>query len=382
MRGSAGAHDQPFDLVLLRHRDELVDDPAHEVLAHRRGQRVVERRASPSCRAARRGRRRAHRRPAPAPGRAIGDGCAVPRWMVSATARRDVAQPGDTCGRRARRNRGQSSSGGNISCFHARPSSYCVPGAISNGPMSSVTSTPVRLNASDVSRRSLYVSAGEGKSRCHGWYFAPWNGTSKPISTISYSRAEHRLAHRGHPRMRHEVDEAGDLLRVDLHVPAPRPATDGAAGPLNRLPERGHHVLAQALGPRARERARQRGHTGVVERADVVIHSQRHGPRIASAIAQASATVSLAVRRAARRDGFMAGWPSSSVEPRLTTALGLRRATAQVQRVRQRSRMAVAVAGRRARLLLRRAPGGLTASGGVRARRRPAPARASRSPST
>src|SRR5215212_1609303 len=53
--------------------------------------------------------------------------------------------------------------------------------------MSSLTSTPVRLKASDVIFRSRQVSSGDGKSRCQGWFFAPWNGTSKPISTISYS---------------------------------------------------------------------------------------------------------------------------------------------------------------------------------------------------
>ena len=54
-----------------------------------------------------------------------------------------------------------------------------------NGPMSSVVSTVVTLNASEVSRPCSYVSGGDGKSRCHGWSFAPANGMSKPISTIS-----------------------------------------------------------------------------------------------------------------------------------------------------------------------------------------------------
>jgi hypothetical protein len=49
--------------------------------------------------------------------------------------------------------------------------------------MSDATSTPVRLKASDVIRRSRQVSVGEGKSRCHGWFIAPWKGVSKPIST-------------------------------------------------------------------------------------------------------------------------------------------------------------------------------------------------------
>jgi hypothetical protein len=77
-----------------------------------------------------------------------------------------------------------SDRGGNIPWSHSWPGSHCVPGAIWKGPMSGVVSTVVRLKASDVSRRSRWVAAGERKSRCHGWSTAPGNGTSKPTSTI------------------------------------------------------------------------------------------------------------------------------------------------------------------------------------------------------
>ena len=69
---------------------------------------------------------------------------------------------------------------------------------------------------------------------------------------------EHGRAHRRHPRMRAEVDEAAERLRMDFHIPAARPPADCAARPLDRLPERGHHVLAHPLNPVARESALQR----------------------------------------------------------------------------------------------------------------------------
>jgi len=51
--------------------------------------------------------------------------------------------------------------------------------------MSSAVSTVVTLMASEVSRRSVRVVLGIGKSRCQGWSTAPANGMSKPSSTIS-----------------------------------------------------------------------------------------------------------------------------------------------------------------------------------------------------
>ena len=71
-------------------------------------------------------------------------------------------------------------------CPNSGLSSNWVPGAISNGPMSSVVSTPVRLKASESSRRSERVTSGIGKSRCQGWLTAPANGMSKSSSTILY----------------------------------------------------------------------------------------------------------------------------------------------------------------------------------------------------
>jgi hypothetical protein len=70
--------------------------------------------------------------------------------------------------------------------------------------------------------------------------------------------AEHVPAHRRDPRVRAEVSEAAEGLRMDFHVPAERATANSAAWALDRLPERRHHVLAHALGPVAGERALQR----------------------------------------------------------------------------------------------------------------------------
>ena len=102
----------------------------------------------------------------------VRDGFAVPRCTVMAD-RHDMSP---ICGnfRTARSsNRGQSCCEGNISLFQERPSSHCVPGATSNNPMPSVTSTPVRLKASEVMRCSMYDSGGDGKSLCQGCSLAP-----------------------------------------------------------------------------------------------------------------------------------------------------------------------------------------------------------------
>ena len=126
--------------------------------------------------------------------------------------------------------------------------------------MSGVTSTPVRLKASEVMRRSRQVSEGEGKSRCQGWFIAPWNGVSKPISTISYfgpSVASHIATTQGWVT---KIDKAAKILRMDFDIPSPRAAPDRAARPLDRLPEGGHHVLAHGLGRFAREGALETDH--------------------------------------------------------------------------------------------------------------------------
>src|ERR1700761_5955068 len=68
---------------------------------------------------------------------------------------------------------------------------------------------------------------------------------------------EHGPAHRCDPRVRAEVSEAGEGLRMDLHVPAARTPADGAARPLKRPPERRHHVVAHTLDPISGESALQ-----------------------------------------------------------------------------------------------------------------------------
>jgi len=115
-------------------------------------------------------------------GRNLSERLAVPRWSV----RDDRAEMSPIFGIFAAR----AHSARRGIWEHAVPnslrSSHCVPGAISNGPMSSYTSTVVTLNARELKRRPISVS-GEAKSRCHGWLTAPGPGTSEPISTILYS---------------------------------------------------------------------------------------------------------------------------------------------------------------------------------------------------
>src|SRR4051812_3410394 len=66
------------------------------------------------------------------------------------------------------------------------------------------------------------------------------------------TRPEHGFAHCAHPRMRGEVSESAERLRMRFHVPAARSAADRAAGTLNGLPEGGHHFVAQLVYPFAR----------------------------------------------------------------------------------------------------------------------------------
>ena len=61
--------------------------------------------------------------------------------------------------------------------------------------------------------------------------------------------AEHRLAHGRDPLMAREFREAAEVLRMDLHIPAARPAAHGAPAPLDRFPEGARDVLAHVLGP-------------------------------------------------------------------------------------------------------------------------------------
>ena len=64
---------------------------------------------------------------------------------------------------------------------------------------------------------------------------------------------EHGLTHADQPWMCGQLDESAECLRMCLYIPSPWPAPYGAAGSLNRFPERGHHVLAhRSTSPRER----------------------------------------------------------------------------------------------------------------------------------
>src|SRR4051812_8437969 len=67
-------------------------------------------------------------------------------------------------------------------------------------------------------------------------------------------RTQHRFRDCNDPRMRYQVHEAADLLRMDLDVVALRPASDGPTGTLRCRFERGIDVFSQLLDPFAIER--------------------------------------------------------------------------------------------------------------------------------
>src|SRR3954465_1929234 len=66
--------------------------------------------------------------------------------------------------------------------------------------------------------------------------------------------------------MRSEVGEAGERLRMRLHVPAAGAATNRTARALDGLPERSHHFVAQPLHPCARESGLQAGNAILIKR--------------------------------------------------------------------------------------------------------------------
>src|SRR5437868_6793329 len=86
-----------------------------------------------------------------------------------------------------------------------------------------------------------------------GLALGPLEGRIEPDLHNLVVQAEHPLAHADHPWVAHEVDESADGPRMDLNVPPARAAADRPAGPLDSVPESGHHVLAHHLGPVARK---------------------------------------------------------------------------------------------------------------------------------
>src|SRR4051794_5184949 len=53
--------------------------------------------------------------------------------------------------------------------------------------------------------------------------------------------------------MRDQFAKPADRLRMHLDIPPPRPTPHGSSRPLDRLPERRHHVFAHPLDEFARE---------------------------------------------------------------------------------------------------------------------------------
>ncbi len=130
---SGRAHRQSFDVVLLGHAAEACRPPGRRGDPARRTAGRRNSPGSPSDREACRGLLPAHRRRAPSPDGRQAKHASVPRWIVSAD--RQEMSPAAGYLRTARAaNAGHRSSGGNISCFQARPSSHWAPRATLERP--------------------------------------------------------------------------------------------------------------------------------------------------------------------------------------------------------------------------------------------------------
>ena len=108
-------------------------------------------------------------------------------------------------------------------------SSHCVPGAISNGPISGRVSTVGQVEGERVQapalsrrlrRREVAVPRLVGGAR---------EGNVEADLDDPVVGPEHRLAHRDEPGVGDDVDEAADPLGVDLDVAALGPARQRAA---------------------------------------------------------------------------------------------------------------------------------------------------------
>jgi hypothetical protein len=63
------------------------------------------------------------------------------------------------------------------------------------------------------------------------------------------TRSKNRFTHSDNPRMREELNETAERLRMGFDIPAPWSSTHCPAGSLNCVPERAHHVFANLLHP-------------------------------------------------------------------------------------------------------------------------------------
>ena len=194
----------PQDLPAVREPTERalhVSHPSSSLRCRASGSAVAARR--PRCSAGGCARTRAAGHGTSATGRGHAPRCPVdrphrsrhrgsaPPWCAARDSRvpRCTVSPVGTTGRHA------ADSAGSPTRHTARresvgkcrgqivPEIQWVPGAISKGAISGVTSTVVALNASESRRPCCLVEAGIRKSRCHGWSTAPGSGTSNASST-------------------------------------------------------------------------------------------------------------------------------------------------------------------------------------------------------
>jgi hypothetical protein len=109
------------------------------------------------------------------------------------------------------------------------PSSHCVPGAISNGPMSGSTSIVVTSNASELSRRPVTRLGRRGEVPVPRLVDRARVRHVEADLHEDVALAEDGVAHGRDPRVRDEVEEAANRFGMDLDVVAVATAADGAA---------------------------------------------------------------------------------------------------------------------------------------------------------
>ena len=117
-----------------------------------------------------------------------------------------------------------------------------------NGARSSVTSTVVMLNASEVSRRS-WRFLGDTEVAVPGLVLRARKWHVEPQLNDQVIRPQHLRAQPADRRMGDQVDEPADLLGVHREVVPLRTAADGAIGIATGVGEGRLEVLVQRVGP-------------------------------------------------------------------------------------------------------------------------------------
>ena len=133
--------------------------------------------------------------------------------------------------------------------------------------MSGSVSTAVRLNASELSRRSLVVASGGAKVAVPRLIGSAGEGDVEPDLDDAIVQAQNGLAYRNEPRMRRDLRKPANALGLHFDIPSLGPARQGATRHRPRLREQHLDILAQPVGERRTERRLQRHHPVAIDRA-------------------------------------------------------------------------------------------------------------------